>query len=394
MYLKKLELINFRNYSKLNLNFSKGVILIVGDNGQGKTNLLESIYYLSTGKSHRSYNHNELIRWEEDFSILRAEVSSESAKKIEHLIEIELKENNIKIRVDKAYRKRKSEFISILPSVIFSPDDLGIIKSSPSNRRNFIDSILDQIHNDFYRTRLQYQKILNQRNSLIKSISSSMKIADNKTLESWDDNIVKYGTKIIEKRYQFIQEIRKDFIKYMKFFFDKLNVDIFYVFSWNRKNFRGSYDDGSFDYTGNNLGNIIRSKEEIDSFGSKLKENLKKDLSFKTTTIGPHRDDFAILIDGKDIRSFGSQGQQRVASISLKLCELNILKEKLKTDPVFLLDDVLSELDLERKKLLIKAINNNLQTFITTTNINYLSDIDINFTQKFSVKNNKIEKID
>jgi DNA replication and repair protein RecF len=180
VYLKKLELINFRNYSKLNLNFSKGVILVVGDNGQGKTNLLESIYYLSTGKSHRSYNHNELIKWKKDFSILRAEVSSESAKKIEHLIEIELKENNIKIRVDKAYCKRKSEFISILPSVIFSPDDLRIIKSSPSNRRNFIDSILDQIHNDFYRIRLQYQKILNQRNSLIKSISSSMKISDNK----------------------------------------------------------------------------------------------------------------------------------------------------------------------------------------------------------------------
>jgi len=394
VYLKKLELINFRNYSKLNLNFSKGVILAVGDNGQGKTNLLESIYYLSTGKSHRSYNHNELIKWEKDFSILRAEVSPGSAKNIEHLIEIELKENNIKIRVDKAYCKRKSEFISILPSVIFSPDDLRIIKSSPSNRRNFIDSILDQIHNDFYRTRLQYQKILNQRNSLIKSISSSMKAADNKTLESWDDNIVKYGTKIIEKRYQFIQEIRKDFIRYMKFFFDKANVDIFYIFSWNRKSFRGSYDDGSFDYTGSNLGNIIGSKEEIDSFGSKLKENLKKDLSFKTTTIGPHRDDFAILIDGKDIRSFGSQGQQRVASISLKLCELNILKEKLKTNPVFLLDDVLSELDLERKKLLIKAINNNLQTFITTTNINYLSDININFTQKFSVKDNKIKKID
>ena len=387
MYLKKLELKNYRNYSHIDLNFSKDTILILGDNGQGKTNLLESIYYISTGRSHRTYSQNELINWDSDYSILRALVGSEEEDiGSDNLIELELRDdNNIKIKVDRVYCRKKSEFVSILPSVIFSPDDLRIVKANPSNRRNFLDSILDKIYDDFYSLRLKYQKILTQRNSLIKSIGSTANVKNNPTLETWNDNIIKHGIKIIEKRILLMEELRKKFIEYMNYFFPSTLVSIFYIFSWDRENLSVG------NLTENMQEELVKGLER--EFRLQLEKNLSKDLSYKTTTIGPHRDDFVILFGGKDIRAFGSQGQQRAASISLKLGELAALKEKLKRDPILLLDDVLSELDLERKKILIKIINNKFQTFITTTNISYLNELDIDFGNKFLVKDNKISDL-
>ena len=387
MYLKKLELKNYRNYSHVDLNFSKDTILILGDNGQGKTNLLESIYYISTGRSHRTYSQNELINWDSDYSILRALVGSEEEDiGSDNLIELELRDdNNIKIKVNRVYCRKKSEFVSILPSVIFSPDDLRIVKANPSNRRNFLDSILDKIYDDFFSLRLKYQKILTQRNSLIKSIGSTANVKNNPTLETWNDNIVKSGIKIIEKRILLMEELRKKFIEYMNYFFTSTLVSIFYIFSWDRENLSVG------NLTENMQEELVKGLER--EFRLQLEKNLSKDLSYKTTTIGPHRDDFVILIGGKDIRAFGSQGQQRTASISLKLGELAALKEKLRRDPILLLDDVLSELDMERKKILVKIINNKFQTFITTTNISYLNEIDIDFGNKFLVKDNKISDL-
>jgi len=389
VYLKKLELKNYRNYSYVNLNFDKNTILILGNNGNGKTNLLESIYYLSTGRSHRTYSQDEIIKWDSDYSIIKALIGSEKNNGIDHLIEIELrKENNIKIRVDKIYKRKKSDFISILPSVIFSPDDLKIVKSGPSDRRNFLDSILEKLDWKYYRQRLQYQKILIQRSSLIKSISGRSGAASNSTLEVWNDNIVRYGTDIIEKRYRLLAEFRDEFRSYVNSFFKGVEVDLFYVFSWDRGDNLDEYTDyfnakcyKRENFIENNLKGI---------FYSKLIESLQKDLLYKTTTVGPHRDDFIILLNGKNIRSFGSQGQQRVASISLKLCELDILRKRIKKDPILLLDDVFSELDIERRKLLVKAVSDRFQTFVTTTNISYLDKLDLEFGNKLLIKDNKI----
>lgn len=389
MYLKKLELKNYRNYSYVNLNFDKNTILILGNNGNGKTNLLESIYYLSTGRSHRTYSQDEIIKWDSDYSIIKALIGSEKNNGIDHLIEIELrKENNIKIRVDKIYKRKKSDFISILPSVIFSPDDLKIVKSGPSDRRNFLDSILEKLDWKYYRQRLQYQKILIQRSSLIKSISGRSGAASNSTLEVWNDNIVRYGTDIIEKRYRLLAEFRDEFRSYVNSFFKGVEVDLFYVFSWDRGDNLDEYTDyfGAKSYKKENF--IENNLKSI--FYCKLIESLQKDLLYKTTTVGPHRDDFIILLNGKNIRSFGSQGQQRVASISLKLCELDILRKRIKKDPILLLDDVFSELDIERRKLLVKAVSDRFQTFVTTTNISYLDKLDLEFGNKLLIKDNKI----
>jgi len=406
MYLKKLELINYRNYSKVNLDFGKDTILIIGNNGNGKTNLLESIHYLSTGKSHRTYTQDEIIKWGSKQSWIRAIVGSDGVSPVNHLIEIEMrKDNETRIKVDKTTRRKKTDFVSILPTVIFSPDDLKIIKDGPSERRNFLDSLLEKIDSSYYRQRLQYQKILAQRNSLIKSAgkSAGSKIDReiNLTLEAWDSNLVKYGSSVIKKRYELLDEIRPEFKDYMENFFKGVSADIFYVFSWNRKNMPDSFENESSgnyqdveiqDEDNSVVGSMERNLEEV--FYRKLRENIDKDMQYKITTIGPHRDDFVILLNGKNLRFFGSQGQQRVASICLRLCELDILKEKIKEDPVLLLDDVFSELDIERKKMLVKAVKNKFQTFITATNMSYLDKLDMEFGSKLLVMDNSITPLD
>ena len=406
MYLKKLELINYRNYSKVNLDFGKDTILIIGNNGNGKTNLLESIHYLSTGKSHRTYTQDEIIKWGSKQSWIRAIVGSDGVSPVNHLIEIEMrKDNETRIKVDKTTRRKKTDFVSILPTVIFSPDDLKIIKDGPSERRNFLDSLLEKIDSSYYRQRLQYQKILAQRNSLIKSAgkSAGSKIDReiNLTLEAWDSNLVKYGSSVIKKRYELLDEIRPEFKDYMENFFKGVSADIFYVFSWNRKNMPDSFENESSgnyqdveiqDEDNSVVGSMERNLEEV--FYRKLRENIDKDMQYKITTIGPHRDDFVILLNGKNLRFFGSQGQQRVASICLRLCELDILREKIKEDPVLLLDDVFSELDIERKKMLVKAVKNKFQTFITATNMSYLDKLDMEFGSKLLVMDNGITPLD
>jgi len=388
VYLKKLELKNYRNYRQVNLNFNKNTIIILGNNGNGKTNLLESIYYLSTGKSHRTYVQDEIINWGSNYSLIRALIGSEDNSPKDHLIEIELqKESGIKIRVDEIYHKKKSGFISMLPSVIFSPDDLKIVKSGPMDRRNFLDSILERVDKQYSAQRLQYQKILIQRSSLIKSLSGKKEAAASSTLEVWNENMVKYGTGIIEKRHKLLTEFSDKFTGYINRFFKGVEVSLFYVFSWDRmdNSAPANYSDLKSRKNDNLTENDLK---EI--FSRKLEESLKKDLLYKTTTIGPHRDDFIILLDGKNIRSFGSQGQQRVASISLKLCELNTLQKKFGKDPVLLLDDVFSELDIDRKKLLVKIIGSSFQTFVTATNISYINKLDLEFGNKFLIRDNEI----
>jgi DNA replication and repair protein RecF len=403
MYLEELQLKNFRNYSDINLKFDRTAALFFGDNAQGKTNLLESIRYISSGKSHRVTNQDDLIGWGCEFALIRAQVNG-------HLIELELRPGNIlKIKVDKAYCRKKTDFISILPSVIFTPEDLKIIKDGPSNRRDLLDSILESIYPDYNSLKVQYQKILNQRNSLIKSISGaessrgsvSKEEINNPTLSAWDENLAKYGSEIIKKRHSLVSRIGPDFSKLMMEFFPEIEAGIFYIYSWNRKSAELVYSETDMpdtfpdvNFCCGKLPQAVPPIEEIKQcFLSMLKQNLKKELSYRTTITGPHRDDFVILLNGKDIRSFGSQGQQRISAISLRLCEIEVIRESLKKDPVLLLDDILSELDFTREKIVLNLIKDKYQTFITTSNINYVShikEIEKDKIQELIVKDNNV----
>lgn len=439
MFLKHLELKNFRNYEDINLDLSCGLILFLGNNGTGKTNLLESIFYLSNGKSHRLATQNDLINHGSDYCVIRGIIEAGGEDK---LIEIQLNnDGGLKIKLNKVFVKNKSDFTSSLATVIFSPDDLRIIKSSPFYRRNFMDDILEKTDKNFLSLRLKYQKILNQRNSLLKSISGFKVSSSNSTMEVWDEKLIETGKLIIKKRLDLLKLIKTGFIKYMNYFFEKRDADIRYIFSWDRFESNGNFSNDNnekdpginnnqpirqVDYK-NEMGNysIRKSAEKFQEdagrininnenesryiptlknqnenpasysvidkvFQEKLSYYFKKDIAIKTTTIGPHRDDISIFLEGSDIRSFGSQGQQRIAAICLKLVELDVLAENINEKPMLLLDDVLSELDLERKHLLLKLIGNNFQTFITAANFDYLKDIDLKYCEKFLVKDNTI----
>ncbi len=402
MYLERLRIKNFRNYSQLDLDFDKNTILVMGDNGKGKTNLLESIYYISAGRSHRTNKYEEMINWSDDFAVIRASVSERAEmegptdkKPKKHLIEIELnRNNNMKIRIDRVPYRKKSDFISILPSVIFSPDDLRIIKGSPSSRRSFLDSIIEKIQKDYQGLCIKYQKILNQRNSLLKSMANTYQVAVNNTLDTWNENLVRYGSEIILRRYQMVTGLQDLFSELMNRFFSGIKTEILYMFSWDRKNSGnnisdpGSKDPISLQDTGSRSISVVKKL-----FKDMLEDNLANDLNYKTTITGPHRDDFSVFIDGKDIRSFGSQGQQRVAVICLRLCELKILENRLNKKPVLLLDDVLSELDNERERLLLEVINKKFQTFITTAGQDIFKGETAGSVEKFIIDANKVKKV-
>jgi len=412
MFLKHLELKNFRNYTDISLDLSFGLILFLGGNGAGKTNLLESVYYLSNGKSHRSANQNDLINHGSEYCVIRGIIESEGE---DRLIEIQINnDNSVKIKLNKVFIKNKSGFTSKLATVIFSPDDLRIIKSSPFYRRNYLDDILEKIDKDFTGLRLKYQKILNQRNTLIKSIYGANISGSNGTLEIWDEKLVETGALIIKKRLDLLNLVKKRFESYMNYFFKNMQPELVYVLSWEKLNsnsgvFLNDSPDGK--NFSENFPNSFLQKEAVKlsgdnpeqtisdvvdfnlikkSFEEKLIHYFKKDCILKTTTVGPHRDDFAIFLNERDIRNFGSQGQQRIAAICLKLAELDIFAKNIDEKPMLLLDDVLSELDLERKHLLLKLIGSSFQTFISAANFNYLKDMDLKYCEKFLVKDNNI----
>jgi DNA replication and repair protein RecF len=418
MFLKHLELKNFRNYENISLDLSCGLILFLGSNGAGKTNLLESVYYLSNGKSHRSANQNDLINHGSEYSVIRGIIESEGE---DTLIEIQLNsDNSIKIKLNKVFIKNKSGFTSKLATVIFSPDDLRIIKSSPFYRRNYLDDILEKIDKDFSGLRLKYQKILNQRNTLLKSIYGANVSSSNSTLEIWDEKLIETGSVIIKKRLELLGLVRERFTGYMNYFFKDMQPYLAYAFSWERRISNSAYlnDFSDRETVNSNCGFVDQPPGSVPDektnefftgitehanieipdldllkkiFQEKLIYYFKKDSILKTTSIGPHRDDISIFLDGCDIRNFGSQGQQRISAICLKLAELDILAKNMNEKPMLLLDDVLSELDLERKHLLLKLIGNNYQTFISAANFDYLKDLDLKYCEKFIVRDNNIK---
>jgi DNA replication and repair protein RecF len=231
---------------------------------------------------------------------------------------------------------------------------------------------------------------------LLKSAAGKLTSNHLVTLDAWNENLVKYGIDIMIRRLELLDTIKDLFANRIKSFFNNIVAEIKYIYSWDRneKKSLGKPGETRSGYYGRQ--EDLETEKDILSktFKKRLVENLDSDLLKKSTAVGPHRDDIAIFFNGKDIRSFGSQGQQRAAAISLKLCEIQVLKDRLKTDPVLLLDDVLSELDIERRKKLVGIISGRFQTFVTATNISYLDKLDIDFGSRFLVKEDDIIKMD
>ncbi len=364
MYVHKLSLKNFRNFGSLKVQLSEGINIFYGDNAQGKTNFLEAIYFCATGRSQRAGKDSELILFGEDEAHLKLMVSTENNDTISNIIydkiDIHLKKNYSKgIAINGIPIKKLNQLFGILLCVIFSPEDLNLVKSGPSERRKFMDTELCQLSNIYYYELLQYHNVLKQRNNLLKKIKKNPSLKD--TMFVWDEQLVNHGTKIIKYRINFIEKI--NFIAnsiHSKITNNAENLKIEYKYNVSEKDFL-----------------------------HKLNKNLERDILLGNTSVGVHKDDLGFYINGTDVRIFGSQGQQRTASLSAKLAEIELIKEKKHKIPVLLLDDVLSELDEHRQKYLIKSIYG-IQSIITCTGI---EDIMSKISEKatvFKVENGNV----
>lgn len=339
MLLNELKLKNFRNIKEATLNASEKVNIIYGENAQGKTNILEAIWLFSGNKSFRGAKDQNLINTEEEFARLEMKFYESKRNQTASIIFAEkktVKLNEVKLE---SIKKLNGKIIA----VCFSPNELSIIKGGPIFRRKFLDEAIIQMSNTYSNYVSVYDRLLKQRNALLKDVKYSTK--NYNTLEVWDEKLVNAGSKIAYQRKEFLKEI-----------LNKTKV-IYYDLSDEKEK---SQIKIKSDY----LDSSMNEKEIKESFAKKLKENLQNDIEFGNTGVGPHRDDFDFLIDEKNAKDFGSQGQQRSGAISLKLAEAELLYEKTGKKPLILLDDVLSELDIKRQNYILNKISER-QIFLT-----------------------------
>ncbi|MBP3616696.1 MAG: DNA replication/repair protein RecF [Lachnospiraceae bacterium] len=360
MKINQLELSEFRNYESLSVEFDPSVNILYGDNAQGKTNVLEAIYLCGTTKSHKGSKEKEMIRLSSEESHIRMQIEKAG---IPHRIDMHLRKNKTKgVAIDGIPIKRSSELMGLLHIVFFSPEDLSMIKNGPGERRRFIDLELCQLDPTYLYHLSNYNRAVNQRNNLLKQIGLNKSLKD--TVEVWDSQLMEHGSVIIDTRRRFVEEL------------NQLLPKIHAKLSGGKEELYVRYEP-----------NVTKQE-----FGQKLAMNLDRDLALKATGNGPHRDDISFYVGDKNLKSFGSQGQQRTAALSLKLAEIELVRSKIKESPVLLLDDVLSELDRNRQSYLLESITD-LQTIITCTGLEEFVDNKKRYHKIFHVVEGIISEI-
>ena len=353
MIIKSLELQNFRNYENLKLDFDSGTNIFYGDNAQGKTNILEAIYLIATTKSHKGSKDSDIIQFGHEEAHIRSYLYKED---VTRQVDMHLRKSKTKgIAIDSQRIKKAADLLGLLNVVFFSPEDLSIIKNGPSERRRFIDMELCQLDSFYLYNLNHYNKIVNNRNKLLKDLFMNPGLKE--TLSIWDSQLLSYGSKIIERRSLFIEQL------------NQIIFDIHNRLSGGKEQIKIVYE----------------KNVEIDNLEEKLRLNQDKDIYLKQTTVGPHRDDISFIVNDIDIRKFGSQGQQRTAALSLKLSEIELVKKSIKDTPVLLLDDVLSELDSNRQNYLLNSIGD-IQTIITCTGLDEFVNNRFEINKVFKVK--------
>lgn len=369
MILKKIELRNFRNYEKLSTRFYKGINIIYGDNAQGKTNLLESIYVLGLTKSHRAFIDNSLIKNGSEILHIKGTISGNVLDKDLHII-IDNKSKNLNI--DSTPIKKVSDYISNMNIIIFYPDDLEILKGSPQLRRKYLNLELSQLYNSYYVVQNDYNKLLKIRNEYIKDLNKGKNV-DMNYFDIITSYLIDKSIIIYQMRFKYIEKINEVCGEIYK---DIMGIDGFYI-----------------EYLPNVNIKDIKDPNLKDKLLIQYAEKLETDKKMYTTTLGPHKDDFNFMLGDNNLKYYGSQGQQRIAVIALKLSEIPIFKKYKETTPILLLDDVFSELSDDKKNNLIKYINKDIQTIITTTELSNLDSRLIKRSKLFKIEKGKLIKI-
>ncbi|MDP2210962.1 MAG: DNA replication/repair protein RecF [Candidatus Aquicultor sp.] len=363
MYIKNLSLKNYRNYEDFSTEFTPGINLIIGKNAVGKTNLLEAVYFLENGRSHRTRNYQELIKWHEEFLHVKASVKrTDRDLVIDAMVE---KSGGRRLKVNGVLQKGFSGRVRPVQTVMFTPDHLKIVKEMPEHRRAYLDEILEKIKADYAYWRQHYGKVLRQRNLLLKKVGSGRMKPD--MIDCWDVQLVEAGAKIIKYRNEAVATIAEH------------AAQIYSQISDSPERFSLKYENQLVGEDGS-----VEGLQE--RFMEGLRAKRRTEIERGQSLLGPHRDDIGMFVGGIDMRTYGSQGEQRSVALALKITEHGIITEKIKEYPVLLLDDVMSELDIKRREALLKYIKNGTQVLITSTNVEYFKEQELCEYNVISVK--------
>jgi DNA replication and repair protein RecF len=374
MFLQKLELNNFRNYKEFSLDFNEKKTLFIGQNAHGKTNILEAIYYLSILKSQRTQKDSELIQWEQEFCRVKAEVLKND---IEIDVEVLINPPNKKtIKLNGIKKSKAKDFLGNLVAVNFCVDDLMLLRGAPVDRRSWIDTCISIIYPSYQERLQKYNKIRSHRNNLLKTLKIQNNLEE--SLSVWDEQLIISGSNIIYLRLKYLNEI-KDVVQ------EKYNII-------------APEEKLSLSYSSTALGEVddfvkFSIDEIAEKFKQKMQEHRQQELIRAKTLIGPHRDDVEFFINKKNALNFASQGQQRTIVLSLKLAEIDIIRQKINDTPILLLDDVLAELDKARQNFLLKSIEEDIQTIITSTDTGGFEAEFLNDVKIYHVKKGEIFEI-
>lgn len=363
MVIKRLRIQNFRNYQDLDCSFAPGLNLIIGENAQGKTNVLEAIYSACTGRSFRTRDDKDMIQFQKDYARIHLELEEITQQTV---LDLTLLKNSAKeIRINRLPIQTYGELIGKALVIVFSPDDLRLVKEGPQERRKYLDREISLISPAYYHSLVRYHKVLKQRNKLLKVLQFSS--SQRETLHSWDEQLCLAGADIIRRRLEFIRQI------------SEISHDMHFDISIGKEKLSVHY-----------LSHVEVSEEAgCDTIASSMKEKLQAhldtDIHRGTTSVGPHRDDFILKVNDLVLRDYGSQGQHRSAALAMKLSGIEVIRRETGKYPVVLLDDVMSELDPGRQNALLKSLSNT-QIIMTSTDTANLDDHMIRLAHKYHVK--------
>ncbi|SDY36283.1 DNA replication/repair protein RecF [Thermoactinomyces sp. DSM 45892] len=371
MRVQSLEIQRYRNISQLSLDCPQDLHIFVGPNAQGKTNILESLYLLALGKSHRTRSTKELIQFGEQHAILKARVKrNETGSRLE----VRLRDLGKKVSINGIEQPKLSQYIGFLPAILFAPEDLAIVKGSPQIRRRFLDMEIGQVSPTYLYHLSQLHKLLTQRNSLLKGLGTNKKFQV-EFLDVYDEQLISLSLELWRKRFHFLKQLTK----------------------WSQE-IHQSITSANEELLIEYLPSIpitadLAIEEWRAVFQAELQKVREKEIRRGSTLLGPQRDDFRLVANGLDLHTFGSQGQQRTAALSLKLAEIELIQQETGTYPILLLDDVLSELDDSRKTHLLEAIRGRVQTFVTTTNLEGIDGETLAKAQIYQIQQGNIREL-
>ncbi|MCO7175275.1 DNA replication/repair protein RecF [Sporolactobacillus kofuensis] len=368
MKLESIELAQYRNYDSLELSFSDSVNVFLGENAQGKTNLLEAIYVLAIAKSPRTTHDKDLIQWAQDYGKIKGRITKHDQS---IPLEITLSSKGKKAKANHLEKRKLSDYVGLCNVVMFAPEDLNLVKGSPSVRRRFIDMEIGQIAPVYIHSLGAYQKVLQQRNALLRGASRHV---DSTLLDILTEKLIALAAEIISRRLVFVQQLNA--------WASSIQQEI----SNGREELSIVYQSSVPDVLEN-----ADSSKIIQAYQASYERQKKREMDRGTTLIGPHRDDLSFFVNEKDVQAFGSQGQQRTTALSVKLAEIELIKHEVGEYPILLLDDVLSELDDIRKTHLLGVFKQKVQTFVTTTSVDGLDQSLLERATLFQIHKGKVE---